>query len=41
MLYNIFSLNDHQREKVLILSTNFVKKMYGDQLGEFVCIYWG
>ena len=41
MLWNIFSLNDHQREKVLILSTNSVKKMYGDQLGEFVCIYWG
>ena len=26
MLWNIFSLNDHQREKVLILSTNSVKK---------------
>ena len=41
MLWNIFSLNDHQREMVLILSTNSVKKMYGDKSGEFVCTYWG
>ena len=26
MLWNISSLNDYQREKVLILSTNSVKK---------------
>ena len=26
MLWNIFSLNDHQREMVLILSTNSVQK---------------
>ena len=37
--------NDHQREHALIfyqiLSTNSVRKFYGDQSGEFVCGHWG
>ena len=28
MLWNIFSLNDHQREKVLILSTNSINNVW-------------